>query len=49
MDPLTEPGHTDLTANVDFSYLSEAMADLGRVSSLSLTLWTLKLIFTLFG
>lgn len=26
---MSEPGHTDLTANVDFSYLSEAMADLG--------------------
>lgn len=29
VDPLEAPGHTDLTANVDFSYLSEAMADLG--------------------
>ncbi|GAA5870620.1 hypothetical protein JCM8547_002064 [Rhodosporidiobolus lusitaniae] len=27
VDPLTEPGHTDLTANVDFSYLAEAMSD----------------------
>ncbi|BGP54659.1 hypothetical protein JCM8202v2_002246 [Rhodotorula sphaerocarpa] len=27
VDPLTEPGHTDLTANVDFAYLAEAMAD----------------------
>ncbi|GAA5848813.1 hypothetical protein JCM9279_002952 [Rhodotorula babjevae] len=25
VDPLTEPGHTDLTANVDFSYLAESM------------------------
>ncbi|GAA5846236.1 hypothetical protein JCM5353_003184 [Sporobolomyces roseus] len=25
VDPLSKPGHTDLTANVDFSYLSEAM------------------------
>lgn len=29
VDPLTEPGHTDLTANVDFAYLAEAMADTG--------------------
>ncbi|KAK4056623.1 hypothetical protein OIO90_002471 [Microbotryomycetes sp. JL221] len=28
VDPLTEPGHTDLTANVDFSYLSEALSDI---------------------
>ncbi|KAL8277861.1 hypothetical protein RQP46_009680 [Phenoliferia psychrophenolica] len=28
VDPLSEPGHTDLTANVDFSYLAEAMSDL---------------------
>ncbi|ORY91491.1 S-adenosyl-L-methionine-dependent methyltransferase [Leucosporidium creatinivorum] len=28
VDPLSEPGHTDLTANVDFSYLAEAMGDL---------------------
>ncbi|GJN89885.1 hypothetical protein Rhopal_002874-T1 [Rhodotorula paludigena] len=27
VDPLTEPGHTDLTANVDFSYLAEAMSE----------------------
>ncbi|BGO90588.1 hypothetical protein NBRC10512_002644 [Rhodotorula toruloides] len=27
VDPLTEPGHTDLTANVDFAYLSEAMSE----------------------
>ncbi|GAA5839478.1 hypothetical protein JCM11251_002736 [Rhodosporidiobolus azoricus] len=27
VDPLSEPGHTDLTANVDFSYLAEAMSD----------------------
>ncbi|GAA6029596.1 hypothetical protein JCM8097_000955 [Rhodosporidiobolus ruineniae] len=27
VDPLTEPGHTDLTANVDFSYLAEAMGE----------------------
>ncbi|GAA5877005.1 hypothetical protein JCM3774_006873 [Rhodotorula dairenensis] len=27
VDPLTEPGHTDLTANVDFAYLAEAMSD----------------------
>ncbi|GAA6019158.1 hypothetical protein JCM10207_006565 [Rhodosporidiobolus poonsookiae] len=27
VDPLSEPGHTDLTANVDFSYLAEAMGD----------------------
>ncbi|GAA5900692.1 hypothetical protein JCM6882_000941 [Rhodosporidiobolus microsporus] len=27
VDPLTEPGHTDLTANVDFSYIAEAMSD----------------------
>ncbi|BGP47040.1 hypothetical protein JCM10450v2_002892 [Rhodotorula kratochvilovae] len=27
VDPLSEPGHTDLTANVDFSYLSEAMSE----------------------
>ncbi|GAA5918546.1 hypothetical protein JCM1841_003294 [Sporobolomyces salmonicolor] len=26
VDPLTEPGHTDLTANVDFTYLAEAMS-----------------------
>lgn len=29
MDPLSEPGHTDLTANVDFSYLAEALSDVG--------------------
>ncbi|KAK4055553.1 hypothetical protein OIV83_000099 [Microbotryomycetes sp. JL201] len=28
VDPLSEPGHTDLTANVDFAYLSEAMSDI---------------------
>ncbi|KAK4703114.1 NADH dehydrogenase [ubiquinone] 1 alpha subcomplex assembly factor 7, partial [Phenoliferia sp. Uapishka_3] len=28
VDPLSEPGHTDLTANVDFSYLAEAMSDM---------------------
>ncbi|GAA5937380.1 class I SAM-dependent methyltransferase [Sporobolomyces koalae] len=27
VDPLSKPGHTDLTANVDFSYLAEAMSD----------------------
>ncbi|POY74000.1 hypothetical protein BMF94_2811 [Rhodotorula taiwanensis] len=27
VDPLTEPGHTDLTANVDFAYLAEAMSE----------------------
>ncbi|KPV77291.1 uncharacterized protein RHOBADRAFT_33470 [Rhodotorula graminis WP1] len=27
VDPLTEPGHTDLTANVDFSYLAESMSE----------------------
>ncbi|GAA5893119.1 class I SAM-dependent methyltransferase [Sporobolomyces salmoneus] len=27
VDPLTEPGHTDLTANVDFSYLAEALSE----------------------
>ncbi|GAA6062439.1 hypothetical protein JCM10212_003313 [Sporobolomyces blumeae] len=27
VDPLTNPGHTDLTANVDFSYLAEAMSE----------------------
>ncbi|GAA5974542.1 hypothetical protein JCM5350_001183 [Sporobolomyces pararoseus] len=27
VDPLTQPGHTDLTANVDFSYLAEAMSE----------------------
>ncbi|SGY79980.1 BQ5605_C008g05268 [Microbotryum silenes-dioicae] len=27
VDPLTEPGHTDLTANVDFAYLNEALAE----------------------
>lgn len=27
VDPLTEPGHTDLTANVDFAYLAEALAE----------------------
>ena len=35
VDPLTEPGHTDLTANVDFAYLAEAMSESGT-SSLSL-------------
>ncbi|GAA6050042.1 hypothetical protein JCM3770_001929 [Rhodotorula araucariae] len=29
VDPLTEPGHTDLTANVDFSYVAEAMGEFG--------------------
>lgn len=33
VDPLSEPGHTDLTANVDFSYLAEALGDLGKVKS----------------
>lgn len=28
MDVFHEPGNTDLTANVDFEYLKEAMADL---------------------
>lgn len=37
MDPLSEPGHTDLTANVDFSYLAEAISDVGTsISSLML-------------
>lgn len=27
VDPLTEPGHTDLTANVDFSYLRQAFEE----------------------
>ncbi|SCZ98458.1 BZ3500_MvSof-1268-A1-R1_Chr7-1g09152 [Microbotryum saponariae] len=27
VDPLTKPGHTDLTANVDFAYLNEALAE----------------------
>ncbi|GAA5882074.1 hypothetical protein JCM16303_005591 [Sporobolomyces ruberrimus] len=27
VDPLSQPGHTDLTANVDFSYLAEAMSE----------------------
>ncbi|GAA5992727.1 hypothetical protein JCM10908_006900 [Rhodotorula pacifica] len=27
VDPLSEPGHTDLTANVDFAYLAEAMSE----------------------
>ena len=36
VDPLTEPGHTDLTANVDFAYLAEAMSESGT-SSLSLS------------
>ncbi|GAA5989382.1 hypothetical protein JCM11641_004206 [Rhodosporidiobolus odoratus] len=30
VDPLTEPGHTDLTANVDFEYLAEAMGEFAR-------------------
>lgn len=30
VDPLSKPGHTDLTANVDFSYLAEALGDLGQ-------------------
>ncbi|KAJ7702039.1 S-adenosyl-L-methionine-dependent methyltransferase [Mycena metata] len=29
VDPFTTPGECDLTANVDFSYLQEAVADLG--------------------
>ncbi|GAA5852044.1 hypothetical protein JCM3766R1_005437 [Sporobolomyces carnicolor] len=27
VDPLSKPGHTDLTANVDFSFLAEAMSE----------------------
>ncbi|SCV70990.1 BQ2448_3752 [Microbotryum intermedium] len=30
VDPLSEPGHTDLTANVDFAYLTEALAEHGE-------------------
>jgi len=37
VDPLTEPGHTDLTANVDFSYLAESMSEFG--ASLLSSLW----------
>ena len=32
VDPLSEPGHTDLTANVDFSFLAEAISDVGTSS-----------------
>lgn len=28
VDPLSKPGHTDLTANVDFAYLADAMIEL---------------------
>ncbi|KAM0788941.1 hypothetical protein ACM66B_003016 [Microbotryomycetes sp. NB124-2] len=28
VDPLSEPGHTDLTANVDFAYVAEALSDI---------------------
>lgn len=31
MDVFHEPGNCDLTSNVDFAYLKEAMSDLGML------------------
>lgn len=36
MDVFHEPGNCDLTANVDFAYLKEAMNDLGMLVKFSL-------------
>lgn len=35
VDVFHEPGNSDLTANVDFAYLKEAMGDLGSSRILS--------------
>jgi hypothetical protein len=43
VDPLSEPGHTDLTANVDFSYIKEALSDLGSSFSHALLAYLLNL------